>query len=54
MSKELLEAIRLSNTGHHYQASEIYRREGNKERPIAEKRELWAAADKARKIANSD
>lgn len=50
----LHEAIRLSNNGHHYQAAQLYQRAGNQYRNPQEKKELWAAAERHRKISMSD
>jgi hypothetical protein len=50
----LMEAVRAANTGHHHQASAAYQNAGNQERPYAEKQELWKAADRHRRIAESD
>ena len=50
----LLEAMRLSNNGHHAQAAHVYQRAGNQYRNLSEKKELWAAAERSRRIAYSD
>ena len=52
--KTIMEAVRLQNSGHHTQAAYKFREAGNQIRNPAEKRELWDAADRARRIAQSD
>jgi hypothetical protein len=47
-------AIKLQNNGHHTQAAALFQRAGNQYRNPDEKKELWAAADRARRIASSD
>lgn len=52
--KTVMEAVRLQNSGHHTQAAALFQRAGNQERNPSEKRTLWDAAERARRIANSD
>jgi len=52
--KTIMDAIRLSNSGHHTQAAALYQRAGNQIRNPAEKEELWKAAERSRRIASSD
>lgn len=51
--KTVMEAIKASNNGHHTQAAYLFECAGNQTREPSEKRELWAAADRSRRIANS-
>lgn len=50
----VLEAIKAANNGHHTQAARLLQDAGNQYRNPAEKRELWAAAERHRRIAQSD
>ncbi|MCD0415699.1 hypothetical protein LOC51_00595 [Rubrivivax sp. JA1024] len=50
----VLEAIRLQNSGHHQRAAQKFQDAGNQYRSPADKVELWAAADRARRVALSD
>lgn len=52
--KVIMEALRASNAGHHTKAAYLYQKAGNQYRNPEEKRDLWNAAEKARRIANSD
>lgn len=52
--KTVMEAIKLQNSGHHTQAAAKFREAGNQYRNPSEKKELWAAADRAKRIASSD
>lgn len=52
--QKVMEAIAAQNSGHHTKASQLFQDAGNAERPIAEKRELWKAAERARRIAGED
>jgi NADPH-dependent ferric siderophore reductase len=50
----IMEAIKAANNGHHTQAAQLFQRAGNQYRNPSEKKELWAAAERSRRIANSD
>lgn len=52
--KTIMEAIRLANNGHHYQAASKYQDAGNQVRNPAEKKLLWDAAKRHRRIHESD
>lgn len=52
--KTIMDAIKASNSGHHMQAANLFQRAGNQYRNPSEKRDLWAAADRSRRIAASD
>lgn len=52
--KTVMEAIKLQNDGHHYQASVKFREAGNQYRDPSEKKELWKAAERSLRIAESD
>ncbi|MEH3108932.1 MAG: hypothetical protein PGN22_02375 [Agrobacterium cavarae] len=52
--KTIMEAIKASNNGHHTQAARLFQDAGNQYRNPSEKKELWAAAERSRRIANSD
>lgn len=53
-AERLIEAARLGNRGHHRQAARIYHEMGNEVRRPADKRALWKAAERSRRIADSD
>lgn len=52
--KTIMDAVKAANNGHHTQAANLFQRAGNQYRDPAEKKELWVAADRSRRIANSD
>lgn len=52
--KIIMEAVKAANNGHHRTASALYLQAGNQYRDPAEKRALWDAADRSRRIAESD
>ena len=52
--KTVMEAIRLSNNNQHVQAAYAFQRAGNQYRNPAEKKALWDAAARARRLAASD
>ena len=52
--KTILKAIELANKGHHRQAASRFQEAGNQYRNPAEKKELWEAAQRHRRIADSD
>lgn len=51
---KIMEAIKLANNGHHTQAAMAFQDAGNQYRNPTEKAELWKAAERHRRIANSD
>lgn len=51
---KIMKAIEAQNSGHHVKASHLFREAGNEERPLAEKKSLWDAAERAKRIAESD
>lgn len=50
----IMAAIKASNSGHHRQAAALFQDAGNQYRRPDEKKELWAAANSSRRIADSD
>lgn len=50
----VIEAIKLANNGRHGEASVLFQRAGNQYRNPDEKKTLWNAAVRHRRIANSD
>ena len=52
--KTVMDAIKAANNGHHTQAANLFQRAGNQYRNPSEKAELWKAAERSRRIANSD
>jgi hypothetical protein len=52
--KTIMEAVKASNSGHHTRAAALFQEAGNQYRNPEDKRELWQAAERARRIANSD
>jgi hypothetical protein len=52
--RTVIDALKLANNGHHTQAARMFQDAGNQERNPAEKKALWDAAERSRRIANSD
>lgn len=52
--KTIMEAIKASNNGQHTKAANLFQRAGNQYRNPSEKEELWAAAERSRRIASRD
>lgn len=52
--KTIMDAVARQNRGDHTGAAALFQRAGNQYRRPDEKRELWKAAERARRIANSD
>lgn len=50
----IMEAVKLANNGFHTQAARAFQDAGNQYRNPAEKAELWKAAERHRRIAQSD
>lgn len=50
----IMRAVAAQNRGQHREAAGPFQKAGNLERPLAEKQELWDAADRARRVADSD
>lgn len=50
----IMEAIKLANKGHHDQAARVFQDAGNQYRNPEGKKALWDAADRHRRIAQSD
>lgn len=48
------EAIQKMNRGDHVGAAALFQRAGNQYRDFSEKKELWKAAERSRRIAASD
>lgn len=49
-----MRAIEAQNRGDHRTAARLFQDAGNKERPPHEKKTLWDAAERSRRIAASD
>jgi hypothetical protein len=52
--KTIMDAIAAQNSGHHYKASCLFRDAGNQVRNPQEKKQLWEAAERAKKFHYSD
>lgn len=52
--KTIMEALEAANNGHHTTAASLFQDAGNQRRNPDEKRELWKAAERSRRIAQSD
>ncbi len=50
----ILKALKLANNNQHQQAAALYQQAGNQYRNPKEKAELWKAAERHRRIHNSD
>lgn len=50
----VMKAIKAQNSGHHTQAAYLFRQAGNQYGNPSEKKELWKAADRAKRVAESD
>lgn len=52
--RTIMRAIAEQNRGNHAGAARLFQDAGNQYRNPSEKKELWAAAKRAERIANSD
>ena len=50
----IMRAVEAQNRGNHTQAARLFQEAGNQYRNPSEKKELWKAAERSRRIASSD
>lgn len=52
--RTIMKAIEAQNRGDHNRASRLFQEAGNQYRNPSEKKELWDAAERSRRIRDSD